>query len=84
MLLHRSNTNISGVSVVTSDPKFGTEVKKGDKLGFKYSVKNNNISLYLNGKYIAIVWQNIPNSIIPAACNDGKSACYTIKYAEFN
>ena len=72
------------MTCVTSSPQFGCNVKKGDKLGFKYAIKEDNISLYLNGKFIAIVWQNIPNSIVAVAGNATSNACYAIKYGEFN
>ena len=67
--------------------EFDTVLQIGDRIGFKIDMSLNKIWLYFNGKLVALLFQNIPDFIIPAISNDfpikltkGK---YEIKHANF-
>lgn len=61
--------------------KFNKAPAIGDRIGIKINMIEKKIWLYLNRKFVTLLWQNIPNCIIPAISEGGwgnNSGCFTV------
>lgn len=49
--------------------RLGRIPKSGDRIGFKIDMSLNKIWLHFNKEFITLLWENIPDFIIPAISN---------------
>ena len=56
-------------------------IRNGDKFKFKANMKNKTVTVYHNGRNIGILFQNIPNCIVPAASNASSHMEISVNFA---
>ena len=56
-------------------------IRSGDRFKFKANMKNKTVTVYHNRKNIGVLFQNIPNCIVPAASNSSSSMEISCSFA---